>query len=153
MQMPHEIYVQRISAGKWVNIADGGMVEPGETIRLLVSGLTGLESCDPGVDVYNAATDEKIFGQTLSRGLFGSEASVSIQAPFGEGTYLVTASSAYFPICRPRHTESTTFTVSASAPPPPTPPPEEGNWWDNIKWILILGIVAMVIMYIPKPRT
>ncbi len=123
----------------------GGMVKPGEAIRLLVSGVKSQIIQTPEFIVQDADGNE-ILRQNAGATLSG-DAWLDWQAPLAEGTYTFIVNYQSYPFLPFTSQVRTTMVVSSAAPEPPAAPPS--NTWGRIenivKWVAIGGAVVGVV--------
>ena len=139
------VLVQRLSGDSFVAVADGAEVLPGETLRILVNGLSPLTS---SVEITIAKGSQVFTQQNVTHSVFKlGSAWLDTGAPNSEGAYKVTARAKSFTTSY----AYVNFQVDKDAPPPPAPPPGGLPSFGDIKTLLIVGgIVVVAVMVVPR---
>lgn len=145
MANPVDAILARRSGSTFSPILNGGMVKPGEAIRLTAGNMNTF-----GGDAEFVITDsngQEVFRDTAARQLFGSTAWIDTVAPMIEGNYtLHVAQSVMFHVDR----STLDFVVSNAAPNPPSEPPSSTSWLGDVKWIALAVVAAIVVSQVGK---
>ena len=136
--------VQRISGTHYVTVGAGDLVQPGETIRVLA---TGIGYFVDSVEIVITGPGGEYLRQDVGTGIYSNRAYLDLGAPQREGSYEVTVRSKQIGTSYAK----TRFTVSKDAPEPPDEPPSTGlPSFGDIKGLLIIGgIVIGAVIVLP----
>ena len=146
----HGVVVERRSGSTWQTLGVGGAVQPGELIRIVVSGALFLAP----VRIIVWSPQARVL-DTEERASVGGTAIITFTVPQETGVYAIRAESRSL-FSGTFHPAGTTFTVTDSAPRPPAPEPKSGigRFVPDVGDLKTLGFLALgiVVVGVVLPR-